>query len=88
MPVHQPCSTNQSVCVLNWLSIQVALFKLTIGAVSVFNAVYSVKREIKRACVGGESNLPLGFVAPTENLMMVVMALWMLFGANVMCSTM
>jgi hypothetical protein len=34
------------------------------------------------ACVGGGSNVPLGFVSLTENLMMVAMALWMLAGAR------
>ena len=63
---------------LKWLSIPVALFIGTIGAVSVFYAVYIQKREIKCACVGGSSNVPLGFVSLTENVMMVAMALWML----------
>lgn len=66
---------------LNWLSIPVALFIGTVGAVSVFHAVYVQRRELKCACVGGGSNVPLGFVSLTENLMMVAMALWML--ANV-----
>lgn len=63
---------------LMWLSIPVALFIGTIGAVSVFKAVYIDKRELKCACVGGDSNVPLGFVSLTENLMMVGMAIWML----------
>ena len=62
---------------LNWLSIPVALFIGTIGAVSVYYAVYVQKREIKCACVGGSSNVPLGFVSLTENVMMIAMALWM-----------
>jgi len=64
---------------LTWLSIPVALVIGTIGAVSVFKAVYLDKRELKCACVGGSSNVPLGFISLTENLMMVAMALWMLF---------
>lgn len=63
---------------LNWLSIPVALFIGGIGTVSVFKAVYIDKRELKCACVGGDSNVPLGFVSLTENLMMIAMALWML----------
>jgi len=63
---------------LDWLSIPVALFIGTIGAFSVFKAVYIDKREIKCACVGGSANVPLGLVSLTENLMMVGMALWML----------
>lgn len=62
---------------LSWLSIPVALFIGSIGAISVFKAVYVDKRDIKCACVGGASNVPLGFVSLTENLMMVAMALWM-----------
>ena len=62
---------------LNWLSIPVALFIGTVGAVSVFKAVYVDRRELKCACVGGGSNVPLGFVSLTENLMMIAMALWM-----------
>ena len=50
----------------------------TIGAASVFKAVYLDKRELKCACVGGNSNVPLGFVSLTENVMMVAMAIWML----------
>ena len=64
--------------VLKWISIPVALFIGTIGAVSVFKAVYVDKRELKCACVGGSSNVPLGFVSLTENLMMIAMAVWML----------
>lgn len=61
-----------------WLSIPIALFIGGIGSVSVFKAVYVDKRELKCACVGGGSNVPLGFVSLTENVMMVAMALWML----------
>lgn len=63
---------------LNWLSIPVALFIGTVGAVSVFKAVYIERRDIKCACVGGSSKVPLGFVSFTENAMMVAMAVWML----------
>jgi hypothetical protein len=63
---------------LTWLSAPVALFIGGVGAVSVFKAVYIDKRELKCACVGGDSNVPLGFVSLVENLMMVAMAVWML----------
>ena len=63
---------------LDWLSIPVALFIGTVGAVSVVKAVYVDKREIKCACVGGSGSVPLGLVSLTENLMMVGMAVWML----------
>jgi glutaredoxin len=62
---------------LMWIASPVALFIGTIGAVSVFKAVYLDKRELKCACVGGSSNVPLGFVSLTENLMMMAMAIWM-----------
>ncbi|WP_380872798.1 membrane protein [Sphingomonas sp. DBB INV C78] len=67
---------------LHWLSIPVALFIGGIGAVSVFKAVYIDKRDLKCACVGGNSNVPLGFVSLTENVMMVAMALWMVIGVG------
>jgi len=63
---------------LIWLAAPVALFIGTIGAFSVFKAVYLDKRELKCACVGGDSNVPLGFISLTENLMMIAMGIWML----------
>lgn len=63
--------------VLTWISAPVALFIGSVGAVSVFKAVYIDRRELKCACVGGNSNVPLGFVSLTENLMMIVMGIWM-----------
>jgi glutaredoxin len=63
---------------LRWISVPVALFIGTIGAASVFKAVYVDKRELKCACVGGSSNVPLGFISLTENLMMIGMAIWMI----------
>ena len=66
---------------LTWLSVPVALFIGTVGAVSVFKAVYVDRRELKCACVGGSSNVPLGFVSLIENLMMIAMAIWMGLGA-------
>jgi hypothetical protein len=71
--------------VLTWLSVPVALFIGTIGAVAVIKAVYIDKRELKCACVGGSSNVPLAFISLTENLMMVAMAFWMasrVFGSH------
>ena len=67
---------------LDWLSIPLALFIGTVGGVSVFYAVYIQKRELKCACVGGSSRVPLGFVSLTENVAMVAMALWMLVGPH------
>ena len=66
---------------LIWVAAPLALFIGAVGAVSVFKAVYLDKRELKCACVGGNSNVPLGFISLTENLMMVAMAIWMGIGA-------
>ena len=60
------------------LAIPIALVIGSIGAVSVFKAVYVEKRDLKCACVGGNSNVPLGFVSLTENLLMIAMAVGML----------
>ena len=57
-----------------WSALWVApisLFIGTVGAISVIKAVYIDKRELKCACVGGDSNVPLGFVSLTENLFMI-----------------
>ncbi|WP_337895818.1 MauE/DoxX family redox-associated membrane protein, partial [Alteromonas australica] len=62
-------------------AITVAPFSLfigTVGAISVFKAVYVDKRELKCACVGGDSNVPLGFVSLSENIFMIAGALLML----------
>ena len=63
---------------LMWIAVPVALFIGTIGAISVFKAVYIDKRDLKCACGGGDSNVPLGFISLTENIMMVAMAIWMM----------
>ena len=63
---------------LVWLVAPVGLFIGAIGAWSVYKAVYIEKRELKCACVGGGSNVPLGFVSLTENAVMVIMGVWML----------
>ena len=62
---------------LPWVSAPVAFFIGTVGAVSIIKAVYIDKRELKCACVGGDTNVPLGFISLTENLMMVAMSIWM-----------
>lgn len=62
---------------LPFVSVPIALFIGSVGAISVFKAVYIDKRELKSGCVGGSSNVPLGFVSLTENITMIVMGLWM-----------
>jgi len=67
--------------VLPWLAVPVAIFIGGVGAVSVFKAVYIEGRDLRCACVGGDSKVPLGSISLTENLMMVAMGLWVLFTA-------
>lgn len=55
----------------------IALFIGAVGATSVFKAVYIEKRELKCACVGGDTNVPLGALSLTENLVMIAMGVWM-----------
>ena len=63
---------------LAWAASPVAIFIGTVGALSVIKAVFVERRELKCACVGGSSNVPLGAISLTENLMMVAMGVWML----------
>lgn len=66
---------------LTWFVAPVVLVASGIGAVSIIKAAYIEKRELKCACVGGDSSVPLGFISLTENLMMVAMAVWMMIQA-------
>lgn len=61
-----------------WLAAPLVLVASTIGAISVFKAVYVEKRDLNCACVGGGSKVPLGFISLTENLLMMAMSVWML----------
>lgn len=63
--------------ILSIVSVPIMLFIGGVGGVSVFKAVYLDKRELKCACVGGGSNVPLGFVSFSENAVMFGAALWM-----------
>lgn len=63
---------------LPWLSAPAVIFIGSIGFLSVFKAVYIEKRQLKCACVGGDSSVPLGFISLTENIMMIVMGVWLL----------
>ncbi|MEW9797949.1 MauE/DoxX family redox-associated membrane protein [Alteromonas sp. CYL-A6] len=53
-----------------WAVAPVSVFIGTIGAISVIKAVYIDKRELTCACVGGDSNVPLGALTLTENVLM------------------
>lgn len=63
---------------LTWIAAPIVLIASTIGAVSVFKAVYIERRSLRCACVGGGSTVPLGFISLTENLMMMAMSIWMM----------
>lgn len=63
---------------LVYLVAPIVLAATTLGAVSIIKAVYIEKRDLNCACVGGGSNVPLGFISLSENLMMMAMAVWML----------
>lgn len=63
---------------LFWMGAPMAIIIGGIGAFSIIKAVYIDKRVQKCACVGGKSNVPLGFISRTGNLMMLGMGGWML----------
>lgn len=65
-----------------WLVAPIVLVASGIGAVSIIKAVYIEKRDLKCACVGGNSTVPLGFISLTENFMMMSMAIWMIAHAG------
>ena len=54
----------------------VAFFIGAEGAASVVKAVYVDKRELRCACMGGDANVPLGFISLSENLLMIAMGVW------------
>lgn len=62
-----------------WAVSPIAWFIGLVGAISVVKAVYVDRRELKCACVGGNSKVPLGAVSLAENLTMIVAGIWMLF---------
>lgn len=64
--------------ILTPIVASISIFIGLIGSISVVKAVYIEKRDLKCACVGGDSNVPLGFISLTENLMMFGMGIWML----------
>ncbi len=66
---------------LTWFVAPIVLLASGLGAFSIIKAVYIEKRDLKCACVGGGSSVPLGFISLTENLMMIAMAIWMMVHA-------
>lgn len=67
--------------ILTWVAAPAALIVGTIGAVSIIKAAFIEKRDLDCACVGGGSEVPLGFLSLTENLMMIAMSIWMMVKA-------
>lgn len=49
-----------------------------IGGISIIKAVYIDKTDLNCACVGGNSNVPLGIISFTENAMMAGMGIWII----------
>lgn len=66
---------------LLWFAAPMAIVIGSIGAVSVLKAVYIDKRDLTCACVGGDSKLPLGFVSLLENVTMILMGVYMIWGS-------
>ena len=67
-----------SMCVLALQKLEdVESFSSMFLGYDLLKTVYIDRRTLKCACVGGDSNVPLGIVSLIENLMMVGMALWM-----------
>lgn len=56
----------------------VSLLVGLVGGVSIFKAVYIDKTDLNCACIGGNSNVPLGIVSISENVMMAAMGIWLL----------
>ncbi|MDE5014518.1 glutaredoxin, partial [Francisella tularensis subsp. holarctica] len=65
--------------IFSYLAALIDIIIGLIGAISVFYAVYIQKRELKCACVVGNSNVPLGFLSLTEHIMMIAMGIWIIF---------
>jgi hypothetical protein len=64
-----------------WVAAPAALLVSSIGAISVIKAVYIEKRDLECACTGGGDGVPLGSLSLTENLLMMVMSIWMMVKA-------
>lgn len=56
-----------------------ALILGSLGTYSIYTAVYVEEKDLNCACVGGDTNVPLGAVSITENIIMTLMGIWFLF---------
>ena len=61
-----------------WIAAPAAFFVASVGAISVYKAIYLEKRDLQCACTGGDDGVPLGFISLLENLMMIAMSVWMM----------
>lgn len=64
---------------LVWVAAPLSIVIGLEGVISIFKAVYVDRRELKCACVGGNSKVPLGVVSITESALMAAMGFWVLF---------
>lgn len=55
-----------------WVAIVIGIA----GGISIIKAVYVEKQDLNCACVGGNSNVPLGLVSFLENAVMAGMGIW------------
>lgn len=63
---------------LVWVAAPLSILIGLEGVISIFKAVYIDRKELKCACVGGNSKVPLGMVSITESALMAAMGAWML----------
>jgi hypothetical protein len=63
---------------LVWAAAPLSILIGLEGLFPISKAVYVDGRELKCACVGGNSKFPLGVVSITESALMAAMGVWML----------
>jgi hypothetical protein len=61
-----------------YLSAPISIFVGLEGAISIFKAVYIDKVDLKCACVGGGSKVPLGIISFLENFSMFAMGTFLI----------
>lgn len=63
---------------MSFITAPITLFISIVGAGSVIKAVYINKRTLECACTGGGDGVPLGALSLTENLLMILLSVWMI----------
>ena len=61
------------------LIIIIALILVISVMISVFKAIYLDKLKLNCACIGGYAKTPLGIISFSENLLMAIMSVFILF---------